>query len=483
MKIFRSVLCIVILLALMTPLNSFSGILDYIVQNDPVATPMAAPIMDGEISPQDGWSKPAKLKEGMVKYLMDYSLPCATDANIYFAYDDGGLYFAADITELAEIDGVSTNNTFMYSTEEDYLDPDENYNNIAGYNGDVFILALDPLGLYEQNGYISATDYTVWYCVGLFEGDQARVFRTRANTGDITEEVTVCGKATEYGWCFEAYLPWELIIEDMEAYTYGRATCTVEDLTQGGAQFRSAAIYMDRFDDPEMGEVYTRSVYMTACSVMHDGSPSHMMKGHYANLYGLNFYIEYNEPGFSDVKKNTWYYDAVKYCFNHEYMSGTSETMFTPNGKVTREMFVKVLANLADADLSGYTTSSFTDVKADSWYGPAVQWAYENGLTSGMSEDSFGVGQYITREQLAAFLTRYAQFTKKNTQGRADLSVFKDAGKISDWAEDSVSWMVYKGFISGMDASTLDPKGTATRAQMAVLINAYMNEYGLNVFS
>ena len=165
------------------------------------------------------------------------------------------------------------------------------------------------------------------------------------------------------------------------------------------------------------------------------------------------------------------------------YMNGTSDTVFDPNGKVTREMFVKVLANLADADLSGYTASSFKDVKADSWYGPAVEWAYENGLTSGMSEDSFGVGQYITREQLAAFLTRYAQFTKKNTAGRADLSVFKDAGKVSGWAEDSVAWMVYKGFISGMDAATLDPKGTATRAQMAVLINAYMNEYGLDVFA
>ncbi|MBR4881137.1 MAG: S-layer homology domain-containing protein, partial [Clostridia bacterium] len=123
------------------------------------------------------------------------------------------------------------------------------------------------------------------------------------------------------------------------------------------------------------------------------------------------------------------------------------------------------------------------DVKEGRWYASAVEWAYENGLTSGMSEDTVGVGQYVTREQLAAFLTRYAQFIKKNTNGRADLTVFKDNGKISDWAKDSVSFMVYKGFISGMDATTLDPKGTATRAQMAVIINAYMSEYGLNVFA
>ncbi len=482
MKIIRSFLCIALTLAMLIPVSVFAGPLDYITQNDPVATPEASPEIDGVISDTDGWSAPASLKEGMVKYLMDYAQPCATDADIYFAYDEGGLYFAADITEIEDIGDVP--NTFAYSTEEDYLDLDSNsHENIVGYNGDVFILALDPLGLYEQNGYIAATDYTVWYCVGLFEGDEAKMFRTRANAGEVTEGLSISGKRTDYGWSFEAYLSWEMIIDDMEAYTYGRATCTVEELTRGGAQFRSAAIYMDRTDDPELGEVNTRGAYMTACSVMHDGSPSHMMKGHFALLYGLDFYIEYKEPAFADVKSGAWYYDAVKYCFNHGYMSGTSDDKFTPNGKVTREMFVKVLANLAGADLSGYTASSFEDVKADSWYGPAVEWAYENSLTSGMSEDRFGTGQAITREQLAAFLTRFAQYTKKNTQGRADLSVFKDSAKISDWAKDSVSWMVYKGFISGMDETTLDPKGTATRAQMAVLITAYMKEYGLNVFA
>lgn len=482
MKIFRSFLCIALTLAMLVPVSIFAGPFDFIIQNEPVATPEATPDIDGVISESDGWSQPAKLKDGMVKYLMDYTQPCATDADIYFAYDEGGLYYAADITEIPGIGDVD--NVFAYSTEEDYLDIEKGNNeNIVGYNGDVFILALDPLGLYEQYGYITATDYTVWYCIGLFEGDQAKMYRTRANAGEISEGVLLNGKVTEKGWSFEAYLPWEMIIADMEAYTYGRATCTVEDLTRGGAQFRSAAIYMDRTDDPELGEVNTRGAYMTACSVAHDGNASQMMNGHYANLYGLNFYLEYKEPDFADVKQGAWYYDAVKYCFNRGYMNGTSDTKFDPNGKVTREMFVKVLANLAGADLSSYTSSSFKDVKADSWYGPAVEWAYENALTSGMSNDTFGVGQYITREQLAAFLTRYAQYTKKNTTGRTDLSVFKDAGKISDWAKDSVSWMVYKGFISGMDATTLDPKGTATRAQMAVLINGYMNEYGLNVFA
>ncbi len=482
MKILKNILCIALTLAMLVPASLIAAPYDFITENDPVATPEASPELDGMISDSDGWSDPAKLKDGMVKYLMNYTQPCATDADIYFAYDEGGLYYAADITEISGIGDID--NVFAYSTEEDYLDLDKHSSeNVVGYNGDVFILALDPLGLYEQNGYIAATDFTVWYCIGLFEGNEARMYRTRANAGDITDEVRISGKATDDGWCFEAYLPWEMIIADMEAYTYGRATCTVEELTRGGAQFRSAAIYMDRTDDPELGEVNTRGAYMTACAVAHDGNSSHMMNGHYAMLYGLDFYIEYKDTSFTDVAFGAWYYDAVKYCYNRGYMNGTGDTAFSPNGKVTREMFVKVLANLAGADLSAYTTSSFKDVKEGSWYASAVEWAYENSLTSGMSEDSFGVGQYITREQLAAFLTRYAQYIKKNTTGRADLSVFKDQAKISDWAKESVSFMVYKGFISGMDETTLDPKGTATRAQMAVIITAYMKEYGLNVFA
>lgn len=484
MKKMKIILCVMLVMAMLIPTGVYAGSLDYIAQNDPVATPKAAPVIDGTPDPDEGWSDPAVLKKGYVKTLFDYNYVCASEADIYFAYDEGGLYYAADIEEFAEVDGVETNNTFMYSEGEDWIDCEgPNAENIAGFDGDVFVLALDPLGLYIRNGYITATDYTVWYCVGLFEGDEARLYRTRANAGDITDEVRVSGKRTEKGWSFEAYLPWELIIADMETYTYGRATCKAEELIEGGAQFRSAAIYFDRFDDPEMGEVNTRGAYMTSCTNLHDGSPSHMMKGHFAALYGLNFYIEYNEPAFADVSKGIWYYDAVKFCYNHNYMNGTSQTYFSPASTVTREMFVKVLANLSKADLSSYTESSFKDVKEGSWYASAVEWAYQNGLTSGMSEERFGVGQAVTREQLAAFLTRYAEYIHKNTKGRTDLGGFSDAGKISSWAKESVSWMVYKGFMKGMDDNRFEPKGKATRAQMAVLINNFMSEYRLDVFS
>jgi len=145
-------------------------------------------------------------------------------------------------------------------------------------------------------------------------------------------------------------------------------------------------------------------------------------------------------------------------------------------------MFVKVLANLSGADLSAYTTTSFSDVKPGSWYAPAVEWAYSNGLTSGISAAKFGTGQNVTREQLAVFMTRYAKYITKPTAGKSDLTQFKDHNEISDWAYDSMSWMVNKGFITGTGNSMLSPKASASRAQMAKIIMSFMKEYGPNLF-
>ncbi len=484
MKIFKLMLCIIISLILLMPLVAFAGYRVPIVQNDPVAIPTAKPVIDGVIGENEGWSDPAMMKDENVKYCTDFDVPFSTEAEIYFAYDENGLYYGADITELSEVNGRVTNNEFSYSTGEDTLDLTLPYlENVVGFNGDVFIFGLDPLGLYMQNGYISATDYTVWYCVGVFEGDEARMFRTRANTGDITDLVTIEGMGTDYGWSFEAYIPWTQIIEDMEAYTYGRVSCEVEDLIQGGAQHRSTVIYMDRYFSPEWEEVATRAKYMLACTTTHTGEPSHLLSGDFGALYGLDLYIEYNEPKYDDVAANAWYYDAVKYCFNKKYMNGTAPTLFDPDATVTREMFVKVLANLDGADTSSYTESSFNDVPTGAWYSEAIEWAYQNGLTTGVADGVFGLEQEVTREQIATFMMRYADYTHKNVTGRAVISSYKDASQVSDWAYDAMSWMVYKGFISGVTEDLLSPNTSATRAQFAQIVMKYMNEYGLDLFS
>ena len=172
---------------------------------------------------------------------------------------------------------------------------------------------------------------------------------------------------------------------------------------------------------------------------------------------------------YTDVKTGKWYTPGIMESVKLGYFTGMSETTFQPNGNLTRAQFVLVLAKIDGADLSEYKNvkTPFTDVKMNQWYSAAVAWAYENGYTGGMSETRFGTNEKITREQLARFFYVYAEKNGIDVSGRADLTVFTDAKKISNWAKDCVAWAVDAGLISGMTAVTVGPKGNATRAQAA----------------
>ncbi len=172
---------------------------------------------------------------------------------------------------------------------------------------------------------------------------------------------------------------------------------------------------------------------------------------------------------FTDVKTGVWFTEGIMESVKAGYFSGMSADIFQPNGNLTRAQFVLVLAKIDGVDLTQYAnkTTPFKDVIKGAWYAPAVAWAYENGYTGGMSADTFGTNQNITREQLARFFYVYAEKNGIGVSGRADLSAFTDAGKISDWARDCVEWAVDAGLISGMSPTTIGPRGNATRAQAA----------------
>lgn len=172
---------------------------------------------------------------------------------------------------------------------------------------------------------------------------------------------------------------------------------------------------------------------------------------------------------FKDVKTGVWFTDGIMEAVKEGYFSGMTETTFQPSGNLTRAQFVLVLAKIDGVDLTKYQnkTTPFKDVKKGAWYAPAVAWAYENGYTGGMSADKFGTNNNITREQLARFFYVYAEKKGMDIDGRADISLFTDAGKISSWAKTCVEWAVDMGLISGMSATTIGPRGNATRAQAA----------------
>ena len=113
--------------------------------------------------------------------------------------------------------------------------------------------------------------------------------------------------------------------------------------------------------------------------------------------------------------------------------------------------------------------SGFTDLTQD-WYQAAVAWAAHTGVTKGKTETAFDPAASVTREQLAAFLYRYAELTGKNVSARADLKPFVDAGSVSAYAADAMSWAVASGIIQGRTDTTLVPRGSATRAEFAAML-------------
>ena len=173
---------------------------------------------------------------------------------------------------------------------------------------------------------------------------------------------------------------------------------------------------------------------------------------------------------FKDVKENDWFYEAVSYAVENGLMSGMSEDIFAPNTPLTREMLAVVLYNV-EGQPEGTGVNAFTDVKADMWYTDAILWANENGIVAGYDNGAYGVGDFITREQFAAILYRYAQFKGYDTtQGGMAVREFSDYENISDYARPAMAWAVNAGIMGGMDDGTLMPQGKATRAEAATML-------------
>lgn len=175
---------------------------------------------------------------------------------------------------------------------------------------------------------------------------------------------------------------------------------------------------------------------------------------------------------FTDVNEGDWFYDKVAYVYHHKLMTGTSETTFEPNATLTRAMMVQILYNKEGRPAATTNGNPYTDVPKDQWYYNAVQWAYENKITSGTSETTFEPNSEVTREQFARFMYNYAG--NPAVSGKLD---FVDADQVSDWAYDAMVWANQNNIILGKkqrDGSVvLDPRGNATRAEAATILMGY----------
>lgn len=183
---------------------------------------------------------------------------------------------------------------------------------------------------------------------------------------------------------------------------------------------------------------------------------------------------------FSDVPPSHWSYDAVAYVFENGLMVGMSEAEFAPNASLTREMFVNVLYRIAKlrGDATDFSPADlFSDVAPNggAWYTSGVLWAAQNGITAGMGDGTFGIGQPLTREQMARLCCSYLQaFLKLDLSAAETGTVFADADEISAWAKDSVSVFAGLGILIGDGSGKFLPKQNTTRAQAAVIFQKLM---------
>ena len=172
---------------------------------------------------------------------------------------------------------------------------------------------------------------------------------------------------------------------------------------------------------------------------------------------------------FTDVKSGDWFYEAVQYVYDKGMMTGVSADRFAPASTTTRGMIVTILYRLENEPaVSG--GSAFTDVESGAWYADAVAWAAANDIVNGTSATTFAPNSPITREQMAAILYRYAAYKGYDVSQKADLSGYTDAASISGYAKDALAWANAQKLITGVTDTTLNPQGSATRAQVATIL-------------
>ncbi len=178
----------------------------------------------------------------------------------------------------------------------------------------------------------------------------------------------------------------------------------------------------------------------------------------------------YPDTPFTDVKGH-WAESAIKWAYANQYLNGISSTQFGVNISMNRGMLVTVLYNMEGNPDAG--VSSFSDVPETAYYAKAVAWAESTEVVGGVGNGKFLPTQNITREQLATMLYNYAKYKNKDLSATGDLTQFKDNDQISNYAGAFVSWAVGSGLLNGMGNGQLSPKGNATRAQAAVMLQTF----------
>ena len=223
-------------------------------------------------------------------------------------------------------------------------------------------------------------------------------------------------------------------------------------------------LYAVYVDDAGKVEWITRSSYDASLKAMV------FETGHFS-VYGVGY--KNPAPAFTDIH-NHWAADNILFAASRGLLSGTSDTTFSPGTGMTRGMFVTALGRLAGINPDSYQTGKFTDVKADAYYAPYVNWAAQNGIMEGVTATTFAPDTNINREQMAVIMANYAKKLGYDLPKTLRAVTFADNAQISSWAKDAVRAMQQAGILAGKANNCFDPKGTATRAEVATVLRRFV---------
>lgn len=258
----------------------------------------------------------------------------------------------------------------------------------------------------------------------------------------------------------------------------GVITYTVKFQTNGGTEIEKVKVNpKDKVAKPTapVKEGYTFVGWYTDedCTTAYDFN-SEVKKSFTLYAKWAEDVVEWENP-FTDVNDSHWFYEAVKYANEEGLFNGMSATEFGPDVSMTRAMLVTVLYRyVGEPEVTG--ESKFLDVVKGSYYEKAVMWAEANGIVNGMSATEFAPDNQITREQIVAIMFRFANYQGIDTSVGENTNIlsYDDVEEVSEYAIPAMQWAVGSGVMKGKTESTLNPKVTATRAEVATILQRFI---------
>ena len=231
----------------------------------------------------------------------------------------------------------------------------------------------------------------------------------------------------------------------------------------------NAGLWANLYHYDEAGE---RLTFETSARIAADGSAALRMT--HASQYAIVIDDRSHAMTFADVAEGAWYYDAVSYVYANGLMDGVSASEFAPDTTLTRAMLVTILWRMEGEPVVNYLMP-FTDVDGGAWYAEAVRWAASEGIVTGVSDTAFAPNDPITREQFAAILWRYAKYKGYDVSIGESTNIlsYTDFDEIGEYAIPALQWACGEGIISGRGGGILDPRGTASRAEAAAMLQRF----------